>query len=838
MILKVLTLAILFICKLSKSRTFSELNYIHRCYGENGVKCFHGYRNCARRLEKTKLDLDFLNTCRAYNIIPKFLRFKLYKKSLLSSNFYKSWQAKLLISEISSKRKAISKLNNQIEKHRADLNCSFSKLTRLFIEHHVKRTNAAYVERTKATHRKKLHNLGINGDIAPCNPDNVIFNFSSFTLTPRMKFLLAFGTDFNLPVFNLDFFKYFLSFEKLAFSLKQLSASEFLRIRNPLKNLAYKYYYNFKPYKIFSSVFSKTDMVALKDLANNKEVIVSKPDKGKGVVILDRSQYVSSMEKIIADKTKFKRIDEPIDKFTTRIEDKINNFLRKLKNSGNLSDAIYKRLYVSGSGPGILYGLPKIHKSNFKECFPFRPIFAAYRTPSFNLAKYLVPILSPFTTNQYTVNNSKDFVDSITSVDEAHSYFMASFDVENLFTNIPLQDTIQICIDLLFASNDSVLGLSRKFFKTLLELSVLNSYFIFNGKAYQQLDGLGMGLPLGPTFANIFLCFYEKIWLDNCPLSFKPTFYKRYVDDTFILFKDKSHVGLFLNYLNSQHPNIKFTAELEKDCKLSFLDVLIHRENNQFQSSVFRKSTFTGLGMSFFSYCTFRFKINIVRTLLSRAYKVCSNFNFVHREFDFLKKYFRSNGYPTHFIDSQIKKFLDNVFISTPPVMSVTKQPFYFSIPYFGHQSEKLKSELLHLLSKHFMHVDFKIVLVNRFSIGSLFHFKDKIPKGMLASIVYRHCCAHCASDYVGSTTRTLRSRVCEHAGRSFRTNNILASPPHSAIRSHAERCSLPVRLEDFTVLGGAPNVIELRILESLFIHQSKPKLNDMQSAFPLQIVN
>ena len=76
----------------------------------------------------------------------------------------------------------------------------------------------------------------------------------------------------------------------------------------------------------------------------------------------------------------------------------------------------------------------------------------------------------------------------------------------------------------------TILGLSATFFKTILELSVLNSFFLFNNKFYQQLDGLGMGLPLGPTFANIFMCHYEQVWLADCPIDFKPVFYKRYID--------------------------------------------------------------------------------------------------------------------------------------------------------------------------------------------------------------------------------------------------------------------------------------------------------------------
>ena len=60
---------------------------------------------------------------------------------------------------------------------------------------------------------------------------------------------------------------------------------------------------------------------------------------------------------------------------------------------------------------------------------------------------------------------------------------MTSFDIENLFTNVPLTETIDICLRKLFPSQDSlVIGLSRKLFKSLLELSVLNSFFMFNNR--------------------------------------------------------------------------------------------------------------------------------------------------------------------------------------------------------------------------------------------------------------------------------------------------------------------------------------------------------------------
>ena len=142
--------------------------------------------------------------------------------------------------------------------------------------------------------------------------------------------------------------------------------------------------------------------------------------------------------------------------------------MRKLKNSNKISDEIYKKLYVTGSGPGILYGSPKIHKPNFSQTFPLRPIFAAYNTASYKLSKFIVPILAPFTTGEFTVQNSYKFADEIQRFPNANNYFMASFDIENLFTNVPLLETINICLNYLFPCCDTtILGFDRNSFKSL-----------------------------------------------------------------------------------------------------------------------------------------------------------------------------------------------------------------------------------------------------------------------------------------------------------------------------------------------------------------------------------
>ena len=143
-------------------------------------------------------------------------------------------------------------------------------------------------------------------------------------------------------------------------------------------------------------------------------------------------------------------------------------------------------------------------------------------------------------------------------------------------------------------------------------------------------------------------------WLSNCPINFKPVFYTRYLDDIFILFHHPSHAPLFLQYMNNQHPNIKFTMENEHNRKMSFLDVLVDRRNNKFNTSVYRKPTFSGQGLSFFSHCSFKFKINCIKALLHRAYNICSTYMSLDREFNFLKQYFYNNGYSKDIVERSI----------------------------------------------------------------------------------------------------------------------------------------------------------------------------------------
>ena len=140
-------------------------------------------------------------------------------------------------------------------------------------------------------------------------------------------------------------------------------------------------------------VFTSEEFKILKNLRNDNSIFVMKPDKGNGVVILNRYDYYSKMETILDETSKFKLLEQDLVQLTFKRENKVRRLLSKLKADNVINDELYNKLAPTGSKPGISYGLPRVHKPSI----PLRPIVPSINSHSFPLAKYLVP-LSPFST--------------------------------------------------------------------------------------------------------------------------------------------------------------------------------------------------------------------------------------------------------------------------------------------------------------------------------------------------------------------------------------------------------------------------------------------------------
>ena len=266
----------------------------------------------------------------------------------------------------------------------------------------------------------------------------------------------------------------------------------------------------------------------------------------------------------------------------------------------------------------------------------FRPILSAIGTPTYKLAKFCDKLLKTINTNEYTVKDSFSFAKEVEELDT--NLIMASFDVKSLFINIPLTETIGLCFENLYRNQTHIGNLSKSSFHRLLEITIDESFFIFDQKYYKQCDGVAMGSPLGPTLANFCMCHFENIWFENCPTQLKPVAYKRYMDDTFLLLQSTEHVEKFKKYLNKQHKNIAFTSEMEQNDSLSLLDIKISRENNKFVTSAYRKPAFSGVFTNFESLISKCYKRSLIDTLLHRGFSLRSNMEKFQQEISSRKK--------------------------------------------------------------------------------------------------------------------------------------------------------------------------------------------------------
>ena len=128
------------------------------------------------------------------------------------------------------------------------------------------------------------------------------------------------------------------------------------------------------------------------------------------------------------------------------------------------------------------------------------------------------------------------------------------------------------------------------------------------------------------------MVYHEKNWPGHCPLEYRPLYYRRYVDDIFVLFNFAEHLKRFHSYLNSRYLNISFTTETEKDNRMSFPDVDIICEKDKFTTSVYRKPTLSGIYTHFDSFLPSSNKIDLLRTLVYRCFRICSDWTKLHLE--------------------------------------------------------------------------------------------------------------------------------------------------------------------------------------------------------------
>ena len=575
--------------------------------------------------------------------------------------------------------------------------------------------------------------------------------------------------------------------------------------------------YGLREIKDFSKhLLNKEDMAKIKEVRSDKNLIIRKADKSNTIVFMKKVDYERKINDILADENKFIKIaKDPTPQIKKRLRGLID-----LINKGNHS--IKLPLPVGEYNPGYIYGNPKIHK-NIKDP-PLRPIISQIGTVTYEIGRRLKDIITPYMPQKYMIQSTHEFINITKTLSGAGH--LASLDVENLFTNVPVNDTLDIIMNCMY-QNPGVAppDIPQDIMKQLLKICTEDVPFRnLSGDIYQQKDGVSMGGPLSPVFANFYMAHLENKIIPS--IQKPPIVYTRYVDDIFLMIRNVSTLEE-IKHKFEKASVLKFTFEIEEKKCISFLDVNVKRKEGSLQTSVYTKPTSTGECINFNSIAPDRYKTGVIKTMLHRAFTISSTYDLLHQEIERLKQVFVNNNFPMDIIESQINKFLTMKLQKEDNVSKFEDIKLYFK----NQMSSKYKQQeesLRDIIDKNIKSLDenrqvkLNIYYKNR-TLKNLLIINNtyKLPFEQRSHLVYQYQCKRegCLSSiYVGYTECSLVLRMRNHTQNgSIRKHNIDA---------HAHKVTTNDILKDIKILRHFNNKEDLVIAEALYIKSVNPVLN------------
>ncbi|XP_071573785.1 uncharacterized protein [Temnothorax nylanderi] len=468
---------------------------------------------------------------------------------------------------------------------------------------------------------------------------------------------------------------------------------------------------------------------------------------------MNRYDYNSQMSSLLNDPSTYRKLNrDPIKKITS----KLNCLVKSWLNNNIIDKRVYNTLNCTNGNLPRCYGLPKIHKDGY----PLRIIVSAIGSPSYNIASYLHNILDKALAKQNSyVKDSWSFVKSMKQYSIPPDYILVSLDVVALFTNIP----IELVLTGIEKRWDAISGKTRMSldqFLHAIRLILESTSFSFNGEFFEQIFGSPMGSPLSPILADIVMDDCETSCLRS--FDFHIEIFRRYVDDIFMCIP-RSRLDDVVLAFNNYHPRLKFTYELEKDNCLNFLDISVYRIDNCLVTNWYRKPTFSGRYINYFSSHPLKYKINTIINLVDHAI-LLSDVRFHNDNINLIKSILLNNCFPASLVDKHILRRLAEInkrpnndeSDNRADRANIPDLKSYIPIPYVKTFSEGLRR----IFSNYGLST---LYTVPKKLDALIKKGKDKLENSKCTGVVYKLDCSDCNACYIGQTKRHLETRIKEH---------------------------------------------------------------------------
>lgn len=563
---------------------------------------------------------------------------------------------------------------------------------------------------------------------------------------------------------------------------------------------------------------------SLKSKIKENNLTVVKSDKGNSIVILDQKIYKEKTETFLKTQN-FNQIKNPVNKYNKLVRDKI-------KNSKILNEKTKMSLIEKNPKCPRLYSLPKIHKSEKLDEIPIRPVVSYSGACVTKLAKSLNKIFKEKTNFQpdHSILNSLDLINKIKNIDIPNNAKLISLDIISLFTNVPPSETKDLVDQIIYTCPN--LNIKEKTdLSDLMELCLNHNFFQYNDKFYEQKNGLAIGNPLSPLFAEIFLKHFEKQFLNiKCEFSQYIKYYYRYVDDVIVLWTGTERIlNKFIKHINSLHEKIKFTVEKEKEKTLNYLDLKIKIEENKHTFEIYRKDTSTDTVIHNMACRPMSHKLAAFHSMIHRLNSIPLKKEHFLTELEIIKEIAINNGYESNLIDQILKgkiqkSNLNLIYSQNSQINDLPK----LILPYYGKMSEKIKHKLKSL--------GYATIFRSPYTLGSeLSQIKDKIPENEKSG-VYKLTCQDCNATYIGKTERNLSIRINEHKRAYKLKYENYAFAEHLNANNHSfpdqSKIKLIKEVNDPLILSLKESIEILKSLEKSPIESLNEKLEIINDPF------
>ena len=283
--------------------------------------------------------------------------------------------------------------------------------------------------------------------------------------------------------------------------------------------------------------------------------------------------------------------------------------------------------------------------------------------------------------------------------------------------------------------------------------------------------------------------------------------------------------------MNSYHPNIQFTHEIEENQKITFLDVLITgTKDNKLETTVFRKETSTDLCINWNSHALIQCKRGSLKNLIQSSISICSNEKLLEDELNYLRNVFiKENDYPSKLVNSIIKIELEkNSGDQQEVTTNATNKQIQLVLPHAGKRGYNIIRKMNRQLNKH-LKDDVKVMITyQRTKLSSRSQVKEQTKFEHRNDVVY--CCKcpenDCDDFYIGETDRRISERIIDHKN--------LHPLQHAQNKIYSR-----VWVNCFTILNSNyRSKINRKISESLYIRSKKPTLNTKETSMKLNLFN